>query len=220
MFAFLGLRDINFTTITVVLPSIIIALTIHEYAHARMARHFGDPTATNAGRLTLNPLKHIDLLGMLMLIFFGFGWAKPVPINPFFFQGDRRKKIMWVAAAGPLSNLLQALFGTGLLALLNHFAVTLMRMPSLFSYLLQLVSYYMMINLVLMVFNLIPLPPLDGSKVLAGFLPDTQANTLLRFEQYGYVILILLMILGLTNWVISPVVDFFYRLLLKLIGLY
>ena len=94
-----------------VIPAIIIALTFHEYAHARIAYAFGDPTAKNEGRMTLNPLKHLDPIGTLLLIFAGFGWAKPVPVNPFYFQGNRKRKMLLVSLGGPAMNLLEAIAG-------------------------------------------------------------------------------------------------------------
>ncbi len=151
------------------LPAIIIGLTFHEYAHGRVAYMLGDDTAYLQGRLTLNPLPHIDWVGFLMLLFFQFGWAKPVQVNPLNFKNKGIKEgMMLVSLAGPGMNLLIAL--TGMLAL-RFSGIDPGSSFNLYnsSMLLMLLSPLIYINLILAVFNLIPLPPLDGSKILAGF---------------------------------------------------
>lgn len=175
-----------------VIPAIIIALSFHEYAHGRVAYAFGDPTAKNAGRLTLNPLKHLDPVGTLLLIFAGFGWAKPVPINPFYFGGNRKRKLMLVSLAGPLTNILEAIAGAAILSLLLHLVSGY---HVVLAYFVQFLSYFVMINCVLAVFNLIPIPPLDGSKILAGLLPNDKMNIVFALDRYGFLILMLLMFL-------------------------
>ena len=173
------------------MPAIIIALTFHEYAHARVAYAFGDPTAKNAGRLTLNPIRHLDLIGFLLLCLCNFGWAKPVPINPSYFRGNRKLKVLWVSLAGPMANLVQALIATGILSLLWHFAPV----NGASDYFFNFLYYFMFINVVLAIFNFIPIPPLDGSKILAGLLPDRCYNFILGLERYGFFILLLLVVL-------------------------
>ncbi|NLC52068.1 MAG: site-2 protease family protein, partial [Firmicutes bacterium] len=147
------------------LPAILIALTVHEYAHARVAYAFGDPTAKLQGRLSLNPLDHIDPIGLLMLIIARFGWAKPVPINPFNFH-DRRQGILWVSLAGPLTNFIAGFFSMFLFSVLTP-AVPYQLQAAFTRFFINLI----IINVYLAVFNLIPLPPLDGSKILASLLP-------------------------------------------------
>ena len=159
--------DIDLSRLLYSVPAIILCLTFHEWAHGFVAYKFGDPTAKMAGRLTLNPLKHLDPLGTLMLIFARFGWAKPVPVNPNNFQGDRRSKMTVVAMAGPLANLLFAVVSTVFLYLIVDYAPY----NSFFVYLYNLTSELVWINIILAVFNLLPIPPLDGSKILGGFLP-------------------------------------------------
>ena len=200
------------------LPAIVLALTVHEYAHGRMAYAFGDSTAKDAGRLTLNPLAHLDILGTLALIFFGFGWAKPVPVNPYYFQGNRNQKMMWVSGAGPLSNLAQALLMSVILSILWHFPPA--RATSFTSWLSNFLVFYIQINIVLAIFNLLPVPPLDGSKILAGLLPERQMNIFYTLERYGFIILIMLMMLGVLGRIITPLVNVVYHGMMRLVGLY
>jgi Zn-dependent protease len=171
--------------------TLVIAFTVHEFAHAWTADRLGDSTPRLNGRLTLNPLVHLDLLGTLMLLFAGFGWAKPVPINP---MALRRRGVMLVAAAGPLSNLLLAVlaaipFQTGLLGLVGP-ATRLL--PSLSSFL----QLFIFVNLILLLFNLIPISPLDGEKVLSYFLPSSGQETMYRLRPYGPMILMGLILLA------------------------
>jgi len=159
--------------------TLIIALTVHEFAHAFVAYRFGDTTARDAGRLTLNPLKHLDVMGSLMLLVVGFGWAKPVPINPYALRRKSDSAVMWVSLAGPASNLLMAILA-GLILRLGIFPWVASGgfLPSPAEFLFTFLS----INLVLMLFNLIPLAPLDGEKYSptcyrqAGQMPSLRFN--------------------------------------------
>jgi len=167
------------------LVALLVAATVHEYAHALMADRLGDPTPRLMGRLSLNPIVHLDLLGSVLLLLAGFGWAKPVQVNPRNFTNGR-KGMMLVAAAGPLANvtllyLLGAAFQLDLIA------------PS--TVLGRLVLTTMFINAMLAVFNLLPVPPLDGSKILAGLLPPAQAHAYDRLQQYGPLLLLVLILL-------------------------
>jgi len=171
--------------------TLVIAFSVHEFAHAWAADRLGDDTPRLNGRLTLNPRVHLDVLGTLMLLFAGFGWAKPVPINP---VALRRRGVMLVAAAGPLSNLLLAL-----LAALPFQADVLQRtgpatrlLPSLSSFL----QLFIFVNLILLLFNLIPISPLDGEKVLSYFLPPDGQETMYRLRPYGPMILMGLILLA------------------------
>lgn len=172
-----------------VLPAIIVALTFHEYAHARVAYAFGDPTAQEAGRLSLNPLKHLDPVGTLLLVLAGFGWAKPVPVNPWYFTGSRKRKMMAVSVAGPVMNLLEALAGAGVMSLLWHFT---QGDSGFLQWLFLFLYYFVQINLVLALFNLLPVPPLDGSRIIAGLLPDSKQHWVYSLERYGFIILLAL----------------------------
>ncbi|MCL6612131.1 MAG: site-2 protease family protein [Peptococcaceae bacterium] len=173
-------------------PAVIIGLTVHEYAHAAAAYSLGDRTAYHQGRMTLNPAAHIDPLGLILLYFAGFGWARPVPVNPFHFRGNRDRGMVLVSLAGPLSNLVLAVAAA---ALLGAF---LWNIP----YANRITMEIIRINVILAIFNLIPVPPLDGSKILAGILPGSR-EWLYRFEQYGTIVLVLLLFTGIIGRVLN-----------------
>ena len=206
--------DIDLSRLLYSVPAIILCLTFHEWAHGFVAYKFGDPTAKMAGRLTLNPLKHLDPLGTLMLIFARFGWAKPVPVNPYNFQGDRRSKMTVVAMAGPLANLLFAVVSTVFLYLIVDYAPY----NSFFVYLYNLTSELVWINIILAVFNLLPIPPLDGSKILGGFLPAKWEAAYYKIERYGFLILFVFILTGLSGKILTPLVYGMYNLIVTLIG--
>ena len=168
--------------------TLIIAFTVHEFAHAWTADQLGDDTPRLAGRLTLNPLAHLDLLGSLMLVLAGFGWAKPVPVNPYAMQRRTPAGMMIVAAAGPVSNV-----GLALLASIP-FMLGLVSISS--SVLAVFVADFIFLNLVLFFFNLIPIFPLDGEKVLTYFLPPSGQAFLAQVRPYGPILLALLVILS------------------------
>lgn len=188
------------------IPALLIALTFHEYAHARMAYAWGDATAKNAGRMTLNPISHLDPLGTLMVMLVGFGWARPVPINPFHFR-HREKGLFWVSLAGPGTNLLLA-FAAALVLFL-----TTGNLPSLYRWaapgiLEGILIWIVFINVFLAIFNFVPLPPLDGSKIVRSLLPRAYAHYYQSFEAYGPFLLILLLVLGLLPRVLLPIASF------------
>lgn len=181
------------------LPGMLVGLTFHEFAHAWMANKLGDPTAKMMGRLTLNPLKHLDVIGTLALVFFRFGWAKPVPINPDNFE-NRRKGTILVSIAGPGSNLLAAIvFGLAfrLVALIPADPYNIL------VYVLYVLAFAVFFNLILAFFNIIPIPPLDGSQILFALLPLRFINSLLWLRRYGFIILLLLVISGVLWFVIG-----------------
>jgi Zn-dependent protease len=184
---------------------LLYSIIFHELAHGWVAYRMGDPTAKLLGRLTLNPLKHLDTMGTIMLFIFGFGWAKPVPVN-FNLLRDRKKGMILVSAAGIIANMLLA-FSALFLKRLLSFAPS--SMPA------ELLYYLAQINIMLAAFNLIPLPPLDGSKILMGFAPPSVPNYLFRLERYGLIVIIALLYLGALN----PVIHFLQRMILSLINL-
>lgn len=187
------------------LPGIIIALSFHEFAHAFVAHLVGDDTARNMGRMTVNPLAHLDPIGFISMIFLGFGWAKPVPVTPRNYRGNKRSADILVSLAGITMNFLLAMFFMFLLYLLTYTFKVYNETAAL------MIMYAVMSNLSLMVFNLIPIPPLDGSHVLEDLLiKHTGPKPFMFMRQYSmYLLLGLLVILNLTN-VLSVVRGFLF----------
>ena len=174
------------------LPAVLLGLTFHEWGHAYAAYRLGDPTAKNMGRLSLNPLDHFDPLGVLCMLLLGFGWAKPVPVNYRSFKNFRRDNII-VSLAGVTMNVLIVLVFSGLFVLLARSNYALLYNEAFVNIFFNIIS----MNTCLCVFNLIPIPPLDGSKVLAMFLPNSAYGQLMRYERYGILVLLALSWLGL-----------------------
>lgn len=172
-------------------PPILLALTFHEYAHAYVAYRLGDDTAARQGRLTLNPLVHLDLLGTIMLFIIQLGWAKPVPVNPQNFKNPRQG-MFWVAVAGPLSNIVLAAICGLLLRLFDSFALE----AGGYLYLRMMLRTAVIINLILAFFNLIPIPPLDGSKVLFSFVPPRFDRFMFQLSRFGPFLLLAIILLG------------------------
>ncbi len=201
-------------TIALRIPILLIVITVHEFAHARMAYHYGDSTAERQGRMNLNPINHLDPIGSLMILLVGFGWAKPVPINPYNFN-KYRSGLRWVSFAGPMSNLILSFFS--LLLFTALFNAGLVAFGGLFfSFMQQLI----MINIYLAIFNLIPIPPLDGSKILMSFLPDSQIGLYQQIERFAPILLLLLIFSGAFRLIIFPAANsilIFYNFIIGLI---
>jgi len=204
------------------IPAVLIAITIHEYAHGIMAYRLGDSTAAQAGRLTLNPLAHLDPIGTLMLLVFRFGWAKPVPVNFSNLTKPKRDMVL-VSIAGPVANLLAAVIFTIIFrlsfSLISEISIT--RDSSFINLITSFIQGWMLflqtgiiIDLALAIFNMIPVPPLDGSKILIGILPVKLAYKYAKIESYGQVILLFLVLSGIIGKVLFPAVSFIYRYLL------
>lgn len=192
-------------------PVILLAIVCHECAHGWVSYKLGDPTAKNAGRLTLNPFKHLDIMGALCLLVFRVGWAKPVPIDPRYYQ-DRKRGIIYVSLAGPVTNFVLAfvsLFVEGLLMRFGSHTSTVIWV------LCQLCYYSAVVNVGLGLFNLIPIPPLDGSKIVA-MLSSWAATQYARLQRYWRVILIVLLVTGILskplNWLNDCLIDLMWRL--------
>ena len=206
----------NIQFLLLIAPPILLALTFHEYAHAYAAHRYGDDTAQKSGRLSLNPLRHLDPLGTIMIFLVQFGWAKPVPVNPYNLRNPK-KDMLWISAAGPISNMLLALISGLLLRLFSEFAMLTER-DSLVGLLVLMVFFSMKINLALAIFNILPIAPLDGSKILYGLLPPGFGKMIFALERYGPFILIGVIIFGratntsILGKLIWPFVDFFSKL--------
>ena len=201
----LGLLLKNPVAFFIIAIPLLYAIIFHELAHGWMAYRFGDPTAKMMGRLSLNPLKHLDPIGTTMLFLFGFGWAKPVPVNLNNIQ-DKKKGMLLVASAGIIANMILAFIAL----LLNHLIS-----PGESSILGTALYFMAHINIILAAFNLIPLPPLDGSKIVMYLAPANVRNLFLRIEPYGFFIIIGLLYLGALN----PVIDFFQWMIVSVISL-
>ena len=206
-----------FSRLILLIPALLVAVTVHEFAHAFLADRLGDPTPRRLGRLTLNPLPHIDPLGAIAFILTHFGWAKPVPVNAHNLRHPGRD-MAWVAAAGPLANFTAAfltLVVLGQLERLDSSAPALM--PEILRVVLIRIYEF---NLALGIFNLIPLPPLDGGQFLPYLLPGASRNFIYQLEQVGPFLLILLLLSGATRYVVQPVfnvVSAFYLSIVRLV---
>ena len=184
------------------IPALLLAVTVHEVAHAVTADRLGDPTPRRLGRITLNPFPHLDLLGAIAFVVAGFGWAKPVPVDARYFRHPLRD-MAWVAAAGPAANFLAAFAGLVAFALARRAFVSAPFAEPITGILLWIFEF----NLALGIFNLIPLPPLDGGHFLPYLLPRGASRLLASLHQYGPMILLVLVFTGATRYVVGPVFD-------------
>lgn len=212
--------------IILIIPGFLVAITVHELAHAYVALRYGDPTAKLAGRITINPISHLDPYGTLALILssiagMGIGWAKPVPVDPRYLR-EPRKDMIWISLAGPAANLTTALI---VAIIFRIFVVPFYESqvgPGLKFVLVPLSSmliFAAQINVVLAVFNIIPVPPLDGSSILAGLLPRDLAIKYEELEPYGFMILLLLIITGALHYIVVPPVVRIMQILLPIMGI-
>ncbi len=195
-------------------PGLLIALTVHEFAHGYAAYLMGDNTARYSGRLSLNPLQHMDIVGTLCLLIFHFGWAKPVPINPANFKNQKTGTII-VSLAGPFANFIMAILSAVIYAICRRYFMS----SEIGTFLSYVFNYSTILNVGLMVFNLLPIPPLDGSKVLYEFLPPRARYYFYSIERYSTIILLVLIYTRLLNpilfflrsgvyWVINLIIQF------------
>lgn len=194
-----------------VLFIIFLILPLHEFAHAKIASKLGDPTPKWDGRLTFNPLASIDPLGALALLLFGYGWAKPVQVDPRYFKNPKRDMAI-VAVAGPISNFLAALVGAFIYVAVFIFVPY----SSAMVYVYTFFSYYISINIIIAVFNLIPVPPLDGSRIVGAFLSDRALNQYYRYQRYFYMIFFVLMFSGFLSTPLGIAQNFFYDIIMNI----
>ncbi len=202
----------NIGSFIILLPIRLIAIIGHELGHAWVSTKLGDPTPRNTGRLTINPLAHLDFYGTLLMLFTGFGWAKPVMINPMYYK-DRKKGTALVSIAGPLANLVMAAVGMIIYALLVVLHAKMGLSKSIFGALSNIAYIFIYTNLCFMVFNLIPIPPLDGSKVLGMFFPDRTYYKMLEYEQFSMILIMVLSLSGAFSRIIGTGVNVIFNLL-------
>jgi len=205
-----------FLKLSIMLVPALMAITCHEVSHGYVADKFGDNTARSMGRLTLNPLKHLDIFGTLMVFIVGIGWAKPVPVN---FNNLRHPKrdMIWVAAAGPITNFALATFSAMLLrgmAAVGEIVATVPLLQLFIDPIALMLAFSVYINLLLAIFNLIPVPPLDGGRVAVGLLPYRQSAAIARIDPFGMIIIIVLVFFtNIFSYVISPLLSIGVHLL-------
>lgn len=205
---------LSLINILINVPITLIALTGHEFAHAWVSTKLGDPTPRYEGRLSLNPMAHLDITGTVLMILTGFGWAKPVMINPAYYK-DRKKGMALTAVAGPISNFIMAFSGVLIGTLILILGSSLGWQESVLRNINMIFYLFAFRNLCFMVFNLIPIPPLDGSKVLGIFIPNRTYYTILQYERYSIILIMVLSLTGVFNSIIgggvSVVFDFILR---------
>lgn len=184
-----------------------IAFTVHEFAHAYVAYKFGDPTAKNQGRLTLSPLAHLDPIGTLLIFIAGFGWAKPVPVNRFYFKNPRLAGVL-VSVAGPLSNLVIAFIGLAVWYILLSTGALSSLSSGTAESLQQFFNILIFLNITLFIFNLFPFPPLDGYRIIEDLAPSGIRAKMTQFESYGIVVFLILVLTPLDKYTIQPAFSY------------
>lgn len=192
--------------------SLLFAIAVHEFSHAIIADYLGDPTARSYGRISLNPLKHIDTYGIIFLLVFGFGWGKPVPFDPYNLKNPRRDSA-FISFAGPLSNIVTAILCSILIKLLILFKLSILTTIGI-----PILQIFININIILAIFNLLPIAPLDGFKIVEGLLNEEQAYKWKELERYGIIFLLFLILpiggKSMLDGIITPIIRFFTSLLI------
>ena len=201
-----------------IIPAAFLTIVLHEMAHGFVAYLLGDRTAKNAGRLTLNPIKHIDILGLIAMIIFGFGWAKPVPVNPYYFK-NRKSGMALTAFAGPASNIILAIIGLLIYKALLYMPMPLGAMAEVVYAFSVFIVTFITLNVGLAIFNLIPIPPLDGSKILNTILPERIYFKIMQYERYGFLVLYILLNIPIFDVGITLVRRYVMDALIFIVGL-
>lgn len=201
-----------------IIPAAFLTIVLHEISHGYTAFLLGDRTAKNAGRLTLNPIKHIDIIGLISMIIFGFGWAKPVPVNAYYFK-NRKRDMAITALAGPVSNLILALLGLLICRLIILIPIGSEIIFQILNALFTFFVIFAQLNVGLAVFNLIPIPPLDGSKVLNSLLPERVYFKIMQYEQFGFLLLLVLLNIPAFELLIGIVRGWIFSGLFTIVGL-
>lgn len=203
-----------------IIPGIIIGLTCHEFAHAKAASLMGDDTAERMGRCSLNPLRHIDWIGLICLFFVGFGWGKPVTVNPYNLSGKNRKlKQVAISVAGVVMNFIIAFIFAIIVAALAHSNSALVYGSGIGTYIYYMLYYTMYINVVLMIFNLIPIPPLDGFNIVAELTSFDETPLYNKLLQYGSIVLIVLLVANVVGYILTPGINAVLKLFETVLGL-
>lgn len=199
---------------------VLFAISVHESAHGWMANKFGDPTAKLQGRITLNPIAHIDLIGTIIFPIFlaiigapVFGWAKPVMVNPYNLKNPR-KDGMFISAAGPVSNIISGFVGIVVFLILRSFGIVSLYTGGAIEVLSYILYFFIIINIFLAIFNLIPVPPLDGSGIIEGLLHNEALEMYLKIKPYGFLILLVIIYTNVLNIIANPIISIIYRILL------
>ncbi len=208
---------LSLINILINVPITLIALTGHEFAHAFVSTKMGDPTPRYEGRLTLNPIAHLDIMGTILMILTGFGWAKPVGVNPMYYK-DRKKGMALTAIAGPIANFIMAFLGVLIGTVLLIIGNSLGWSYSVLSNINMIFYLFAFRNLCFMVFNLIPIPPLDGSKVLGLFIPNRTYYKILEYERYSIILIMILSLTGVFNSVIGGGVSAVFSMISKAVS--
>ncbi len=192
--------SLSFRSIVIRLIAVVLSMSIHELAHALVSYHFGDPTAKDKGRLSLNPFAHIDWIGLACLLIFGFGWAKPVPVDPSYYK-NKKTGLIWTAFAGPMANFILAF----VLIIIYYGLLRIMPNTDVANFILDAIAGTAVLSTGFGVFNLIPIPPLDGSKVLLAFLPDETYYRVIQGSPVVFALFFALIYLGVFNSVITTI---------------
>lgn len=206
-----------FSTLIYTIPAVLIAIILHEWAHGFISYKLGDPSPKLEGRLSLNPLKHLDPVGTLCLLFFRFGWAKPVQVNPNYYK-DHKMGMMLTALAGPVMNFIVAFLSLTIIFVVAKFNPYFNIYP-IGNYIINVLIYTAMLSISLGVFNLIPIPPLDGSKVLFSILPEDLYFAYMKYERYGMILLVILLYSGLFNNILGPITSGIYTGMANLLSM-